>query len=158
MTLKIERGTLEQYKEALRPMFKEHWDEIGMVGSQDLELDVNEEHYKFLDKNKMYLALALKTEEDKLIGYLSIFVHSHIHHQNVNFATVDCFLIKREYRNLNGFVSIIKMFKQAEKILKDEFSVKYFHFACSVNNPLEGLAKRLGFVPSDMLYLKKLEK
>lgn len=156
--MQIVRGTLAEYAEELRPMFKRHWDEIGMAGSHGLELNVNEEHYAFLEKHKMYLAIALKTDEGKLIGYLSIFIYGHPHHQNTNFAAVDCFMIDKGYRNLNGFKSIIKMFKMAEEILINEFGVSYFQFAFSVNNPLNSLAQRLGFVESDVLMVKKLEK
>lgn len=154
----IERGTLKQYAEELRPMFQEHWDEIGMAGSHDLKLDICEEHYERVEQSGRYLAIALKTDEGKLIGYLSIFVYGHPHHQNTNFAVVDCFMIKKGYRNLNGFKSILKMFKLAEELLVKEFNVEYFQFCYSVNNPLKVLADRMGFVESDVMGLKKLNR
>ena len=141
--MQIVRGTLSEYAEELRPMFARHFEEVGMAGSRGLELDVNEHHYEAVEKSGNYLALALKTDEGKLVGYLSIFVYGHPHHQNTNFACVDCFLIEKGYRHLSGFKSIIKMFKMAEEILMKEFNTYYFQFAFSTNNPLDSLAKRM---------------
>ncbi len=153
----IERGTVDQYMEELKPLQEEHWEEIGLAGSDGLKLDIDYDYYRLLEKQRHYLGLVLKTDEGTLVGYLSIIIYKNYHHKEVLFASTDCFLVKKEYRGSSAFSSIVKMFKMAEKMLKVEFNVDYLQFGFSANNPLEVLAKRLGYVPSDIMYLKKLE-
>lgn len=154
----VVRGTLEEYKEQLRPLFQRHWDEVGLAGADNtLKLNVNEDYYALLERNRQYLGIALKTDEGEVVGYLSMMIYRHYHHQDTTFATTDCFMIDRPYRGINGFKSILKMFELAEKILTQEFGVQYLQLGFSANNPLDVLAKRMGYVPSDIMYMKKLE-
>lgn len=155
--MKVFRGTLEEYREELIPLFKKHWEEIGMVGSEGLSLNINEDYYKALNACGQYLAIGLRNDDDKLIGYLSLMVYNHPHHEGTNFALTDCFIVDKDYRGLSVFKSIIKMFKLAEKILIQEFNVTHMQFVCSVGKDLTPLAKRMGYIPSDIMFIKKLE-
>lgn len=156
--MQVFRGTLKDYRDELFPLFQRHWDEVGLAGSgKELRLNVNEEWYRRLEDNHQFLGIGLKTDEGKLVGYLSIFVYMHYHHSDTVFATTDCFMIDKEYRTISAFRSILKMFELAEKILKLEFGVKYMQFGFSANNPLKILAERMGYVPSDIMYLKELK-
>lgn len=156
--MQVFRGTLKEYREELFPLFKKHWEEVGLAGSgKELELNVNEEWYTRLENNHQFLGIGLKNDEGKLVGYISFFVYMHYHHSDTAFATTDCFMIEKEYRNTSAYRSILKMFELAEKILRLEFGVKYMQFGFSKNNPLDFLAKRMGYEPSDVMYLKKLE-
>lgn len=154
----IERSQFpfKEYGDEIKAMFHRHWDEVGMKGAPDLALDINEAYYHALEQTDTHLTYVLKTDEGKLAGYLSIFLYGHPHHSNINFAAVDCFIVDKPYRNTSGFKTIIKMFRLAEKELKEKFNCQYFQFAFSCNNPLASLAKRLGFVESDVLYVKGL--
>ncbi len=153
----VERGTWHDNYEELRPMFFEHWNEVGMANESNLRLDINEAGYAALEVANMFLGIALKESKSmKIVGYLSILIFKHLHHRSTTFAGTDCFIVHKDYRGVGVFKGILKMFKLAEKILIEEYGVTYLQFFSNSNKPVVALAKRMGYTESDVVLIKKL--
>jgi hypothetical protein len=154
--LRIYRTNYSENCEKLLPLFQEHWKEIGMKGSDITDLNLNDEVYRSLEQYGMYLAVCLDDDEGNTIGYLSVTLYEHHHHKGQKFASTDCFYIDKKHRGIRTYRAVCDMFKLAERILKDEFNVKYFQITFSVKNDLSKLATNLGFEESERMFVKKL--
>ena len=152
----IDRGTFKEHFSTLLPLFEQHWKEIGMVGSNGLELKVDSDVYLKLEEQGLWLGMGIRQDDGEIIAYLSIFIYGHHHHKGVNFAMTDCFFMNPRYRSFASFKAVLKLFKEAEKVLKSEFNVSYIQLTCSISNKLGFLAESLGFKESDIMYLKKV--
>lgn len=156
--MQIVRDTFKDNYKNLQSLFEKHWEEIGMVGSNGkLELNLNVNYYLDLEAKGQLLCMGLKNDEGRYVGYLDYIIYDHYHHTGSAFAYTDAFIIDKEYRTLNGFKTVLKMFKDAEKILKEEFNVGHIQMVFSVGNDLSRLAQRLGYRDSDILMVKALE-
>lgn len=154
--MKIVRGSYQTHKEKLLPMLKQHWDEIGLVGTEGLTLKVNEDIYNQAEYCNNYLGLGIE-EDGEFIGYFSFFMFMHPHHCDHKFAQTDCFFVRPDKRSFTTGKQVIKLFKVAESILKEEYGCSYIFLTVSVKNKLEALAKHLNFVPSDTVYIKRIK-
>lgn len=150
----IERTTYKEVFPKVQHLILQHWAEIGMPGSENLKFDPDHEVYFELQNRNQHFVMVLKDDEE-IVGYISMITFGHYHHKGSHFATVDCFWFHPDYRKKNIF-HVIKMFKQTEYLLKNEFGVQYIQFNYSVNNDLSVLAKRLGYQPSNVTMLKRL--
>lgn len=153
--LKIIRGTYSQYKNEIEILAKEHWEETGLPGSPELQVELDSNLFKVLEDNNLYLGLGLKYNNE-LIGYLSIIVFDNHQHKGVRFASTDGFFIDRKYRGLNTFRKLIDLFKEAEYILKNEFKVQYFSLNANSKKDLKFLAQCLRFTKSTITYTKRI--
>lgn len=153
--IEIVRGTYEEYKKEIDELILLHWKETGIPGADNLKLNLNEEVYKRLSETNGHLGLGL-IENNKLIGYLSIFIYEHHQHVGEMFAQTDGFFTDPSKRGFTTFKAIMNMFKKAETILKTEFNVKYMYLGCNAQNDLKFLADSLEYTPSSVMYLKRL--
>lgn len=154
--MQIIRDTFKNTYKELLPVFKEHWSEVGMAGAEALEFKLDILHYLELEAQNKLFCVVLRTDTNKIAGYISFMIYNHHHHRDTRFAYTDCFYVRKDYRKTSGFKNIIKMFKYAESILKAEFKVSHIQFAYSVNNDLSMLAQRLGYSKSDILMVKRI--
>lgn len=155
--MKIIRGDFTSNKDRMLHLFKNHWEEIGMYGSDHLDLDVNVEYYESLDKQKRFLGIGLENDTNSMIGYMSISIYGHPHHKSVIFAYVDCLYIKPEYRDSHTWIWMKRMFEFAEKILKEEYNVTYIQSSSSVKKDLTKLMERMDYTESEKVFLKRIK-
>lgn len=152
--MRIFQGSFKDYREKLIPMFHEHWDEIGMSGTEGLELDPNYSYYSYLESFGRLVGVGIETDDGELVGYIVFILFEHPHHRYVRFAMTDCFLIKKEYR-VKARRNIIRMFRFAEKILKGK-NISYIQLLYDHKNNLWQLGNILGYKPSNAVMIKGL--
>lgn len=157
--MEIIRGKYSEWKDVVKTMAKEHFAEVGVVGTDNLPLVINDEYYQALeDANQLLGLLIIEREEEKVnvVGYLSIFIYQHQQHQGTMFAQTDGFFVHPKYRGFKTFNMVCKMFKKAETILKKEYGVDYLYLGVNASNELDLLVNYLDFKKSTILYLKRL--
>lgn len=143
-----------RYREIL-DLFRNHWDEIGLVGSSNLDLNIDYELYCSAEReNRLFCVIC--ENDNKIVGYLNFFIYNHPHNTHVRFATTDCLYLDKKYRGLVAAKYVGQMFRISEIILKEEYGVDYVQFVFSVKNDLTRLAERLRYTKSDIVCLKKL--
>jgi hypothetical protein len=150
--MSIVRGYYKDFKHILKEHIQGNYDECDVIG---IPLNVDEELYAQLENKGMVLGYALH-DKNKFIGFVSIFIYDHPHHKDVKFAHTDCFYILPKYRSLKNISLFKKCFKHIESILYTEYDVKCLSFVSSARKDLTILAKRMGYVPVDIICSKKL--
>lgn len=153
--IEVFRGTFSNHISEIKDLIHMHWQEAGEQGAEEMELDLDEEVYKYMEDQNLHLGIGLK-KDNNLIGYLSIFIYRHHQHKKDLFAQTDGFFVHPKYRGIRTFKAICQAFTLAESILRDEFKVKYFYLGTNAKNELKFLADTLDFVPSTIMYLKRL--
>lgn len=154
--LKIIRGTYAEYKNRIAELMHDHWAETGMPGGADLKVDMNDELYLQMEQAGCLLGMGIK-EGDELIGYLSIFIYNHHQHKQTKFGQTDGFYVKKDKRGFRTFRAVVRMFEQAQAILKNEFNVEYLYLGTHASNDLKFLAESLDFIPASVMYVKRLD-
>lgn len=157
--LTVVRGKYSDHKERIRELAMSHWDEVGMPGSENLKLDLDDIAYSHLEANNMLLGLVLLEEKEQtqtVIGYLSIVIYEHHQHVGEVFAQTDGYFVDKKHRGIKTFRAVCDMFKQAETILKEEYGVNYLYLSTNASNDLKFLADYLEFKQSAIMYLKRI--
>ncbi len=154
--MQIVKDTFVNNREELLPIFKLHFEESGLKLLKDMDIDVNLDFYEHMEKQGGLICVAAK-EENKIKGYLSVFVSSHPHYMHKIFATIDCFYMYKECRSVSSLRHTVKMFNLVEKILKEEYNASIIQFNCNNTKNTHILAERLGYVATDVVYMKVLE-
>lgn len=150
----IKRFYTKDYLEQLKALNIKHFEETGYCGAPDLKLEPAYESFTAMEESNRFLSMGLFTDDDILVGYIGFVVYSSWHHVNNNFAVTDCFLIDKPYRCGSG--AIIRMFNDAEALLKKEFNVEYIQLIYSSNIDLGKLGERMGYVPCNVIMLKDI--
>ena len=98
----------------IKPLLTAHWLEIARH-KDVIALNPDYEKYRLLDEGGMLHVVTVR-KEDKLVGYFVTFVAPHLHYKDHIMATNDILYVDPDYR---GGTTAFKMFKYAEKTLKD---------------------------------------
>jgi hypothetical protein len=139
-------------------MFQRHWDELGMLGSNNLSLNIDEAYYTQLEATNRLVGIGCKNDDtNEMLGYLIFAIYAHPHHKGTLFAQTDCFIIDKQFRKKSTLRVILEMFELGEKILKEEYGVKYIQLVSNTANDLSRLAHRMGYICSDVTFLKEVE-
>lgn len=157
--LKIKRGKFTAYRNEIEKLIVKHWAETGIPGADGLSIDIDMEVYERLEDLDQHLGLGIFEEgelEDTLIGYASFMIYSHHQHKTKKFAQTDGFFVDPSKRGFRTFRTVCKMFKEAETILKQEYSVEYLYLGTNAQNDLKFLAECLQFTPASVNYVKRL--
>ena len=151
-------STCTKEYDRLLPLFKDHWEEIGMGNTKHLTLDINLEYYKALEEAGSYFGVGIEeTATGTLVGYISMLIGPHPHHRTQKFAVLDCFFLDKQHRTTLGKMAFYKAFTKAEHIAIEHYGCKYIQFVYSSNKDLSKLGERLGYSPSDVIMIKEVK-
>ena len=151
----IKRAKYSEYKTQVDELIKNHWQEVGMPGVDNLALDIDNALYETMEAANNHLGMLI-LDKDKIIGYLSVFIYNHHQHKNTKFAQTDGFFLDPAYRGVKSFRTICNLFNAVETILINEYKVEYFCLGTSAENDLKFFANCMKFVPSSVVYVKRL--
>lgn len=137
----------------LPPLFAKHWREIAL--NQDkIQLDPSWDQYLAYDIANVLQVLTVR-DEGKLVGYVFMLVHPHLHYASSVWAQSDIYWLDPAYRF--GW-SGIRMFREVEKGMK-RLGVEVvlmnmkLHFQ-EDRGTIEKLFARLKYKPIEVLWAK----
>lgn len=141
----------------IRDLFQEHWQEIGLGPASGQDLNIYDDFFKTLERHRYYLSILIEYEPtNEVVGYLSVFVSPHQHLKDTMIASTDSFFISKKHRGFRATKAMIDAFVWAEELLTQEFQAQYFQLVDNVRFPQDKLAKHLGFIPANTMYMKRL--
>jgi len=140
---------VEQFKTAYdeaQPLLCRHWDEIAKNKSL-LKLNPDESLYEKMGQN---ILLITARADGRLVGYFLWFLIKHPHYKHVTVAEEDLhFLLPEFRRGLTGY-NLMKAACQAAIDQGAELLVSRE----KIGHEHPGIMKRLGFVPTDIVYTR----
>lgn len=132
---------------------QQHWNECGLEGSA---WDMNWPRYGMLESEGIIKWFAIE-EGSELIGYASICVTHPLHHQGDMQAMIDTIFLLKEYRKGNAGNKVID---EIEKLARaDGANLLVFSERAKTERKrvsIGSLLKRIGFVPYETLYIKRM--
>ncbi len=99
--------------EEMKPLFAEHWHEIG-VDHEECPMDMDYEVYEKYHEIG-YLKITTARAEGKLVGYCMALVCTHLHYKSTLFGLGDLYYLDPEYRK--GAAGM-QMFMAHEKAMR----------------------------------------
>ena len=148
MTIKYQQEFLSTVVEDIKPLLKEHWEEIAL-NREKIKLNPDWDTYEDLEhqgKLKVFTA----RQDGSLVGYFVVIVSHHIHYKDHLFASNDIIYLSPEHRK--GFTGV-KLIKFAEKHLKND-GVSVMVINSKDHKPFHSLMEFLKFKPVERLYSK----
>lgn len=139
-----------------KTLFHENFeDHVREVYGADAKVNINETLLLEAAVNNNIVMLGIK-DQDTYIGYMSFYITQQ-HHTGKLVAVTDCFYIKPQYRGVKSFNLLVQAFKDAEKLLLDEFNCDDFYVVMGVNLKSKAFISKLGLQPADIVYKKELK-
>lgn len=129
------------------PLTFDHYEEVG---SKKIRMNVDWGRYCDLQREKLLFVMIVR-DQGKLIGYMSYLIQSHLRY-GILMAVADVFFLDASYRNSPIG---LKMFKQAEKMLKAK-GAKAIVNHCKVSNDFGKIFLRMGYQPLERNFIKYL--
>lgn len=99
----------------VQPLLFEHYDEIAHY--KDIPLDPDHEGYVHIQAVGMLRIYTARTDTDKLIGYLAVFVTPNLHYRSVKSANQDVLFLHKSHRGSRAGIELIRF---AHRSLKAE--------------------------------------
>jgi hypothetical protein len=99
--------------EEMKPLFVEHWREIGVdhdVCPMDMDYDMYQKYHEI-----GYLKITTVRSVEKMVGYCMALVCTHLHYRRTLFALGDLYYLDPEYRT--GAAGV-RMFVEHEKNMR----------------------------------------
>ena len=91
-------------------------------------------------------------DDDRLVGYMSVLVDTHLHYKNDLFAFVDTIFIDIDYRKGASALYFMKLVENQMKLL--DVKVMSYHIKVKADYP--AIFKRLKFEKVEHIYSKLL--
>lgn len=138
--------TLEECLEELKPMFPDHWKELGLFQDK-MPLDPNYNIY-WMREAAGELIMPILRKNGKIIGYWPTFVAPGLHYKTTLTATMDILWIHPDHRG-DGAA------KKLHDVLKAELKrrgVKVWHVGSKNHKQIEWFFKMLGFDPVETYF------
>lgn len=133
----------------METLWRVHWTEVN-THPDKLELDVDRDLYKTLQSLGKYQTITVRTDENKLVGYIGFFISNHPHYKQDSFAHMDNVFIHKDFRK--GTVGV-RLFKEAEKLLEG-MKVSVITLRAKTSNDLSPIFKYLGYKEQEVVYSK----
>lgn len=128
-----------------------HWQEIAPY--QDLlTLNPDMDIYRTAEE-KGTLHIITARDNGKLVGYIILMVHRHLHYKHVLIATDDIHFLHPDYRQGGAGV---RLFMSAEKEMR-KLGVKILVMRTKANHDHGVLFERLGYSALDRTFSKRLD-
>jgi GNAT superfamily N-acetyltransferase len=133
----------DAYEEA-RPLLLLHWEEIA---KNKALLTINPDESLYQKANMLLVTARL---EGRLVGYFLWFMIRHPHYKHVSVAEEDLhFLLPEHRRGMTGYLlmkaACQAAFDRGAQLLVSREKIGHEH---------PGIMKRLGFVPTDIVYTR----
>lgn len=151
------RSTCVKEYDRLKHLFQNHWDEIGMVGTNNLTCNIDLRYYELLEKLNRHYAVGVETETKTLVGYVSMTINPHPHHLGKTFALTDAVFLDKEHRTMAGTRALYNAYAVAEEIAIKEHGVDFIQFCFSTKNDLTKMGKFFGYKHSDVVMVKEVK-
>ena len=150
--VKLNIESLEQVKEDILPLLKDHWEEVA-VNKELIKMNPCWDTYKKLQDEGM-LGIFTAREEGNLIGYFVVIASKNPHYKDHVFGVNDVIYLKPEYRGTYVGSDLITF---AEKYMT-RFGASVFTINTKTHIPFDSVLKRLGFEHIENVYSKMLGK
>lgn len=150
MSITYQQEFLDTVEKDIKPLIQDHWEEVGFE-KECIKTNPDWEAYYALEKAGVLKVFTVR-DDGKFLGYMTVFVKTHLHHKAVLCATVDSLFLEK--KNRKGYVGI-KLIQFVEKCLKED-GVVVFVASCFPQKPLEKILKRLSYKPMENVYSKLL--
>lgn len=134
----------------LPPLFEQHWREIA-VNQENVPLCPHWDRYFDLDLAGVLRVLTVRSG-DALVGYHFVFVFPHLHYFSTMWGESDLFWLAPAFRS--GWTGY-KLLRIVRDTLKEN-GVKVHRINSKVHFDLGPILERLGYKPSDVMYLQHL--
>jgi GNAT superfamily N-acetyltransferase len=141
--------SFEDIYEEIKSMCFSHAEETEDY-SDFMPLDPNFDLYFSMSEAGTLSFCTARDEKGKLVGYFSMIIDYHPHHKSILCCTNNLLYVSKEYRN-SGVAK--EMMLLCEEYLKEK-KVQLFIFSAKSSNPLQSLAKDLGFDSCEVSYSK----
>lgn len=141
---------LDTVYEEIQDLLKQHWEEIAVL-KDTVKLNPSYDAYRKLeDSGKLYILTV--REDGRLVGYYVSIVTKNPHYMDEVWAINDIMYLHPDYRKaLTGYT----MIRKAEEDLKKMgATVSTVHV--KVAHPCDSLMNRLGYLPNEINYIRKL--
>jgi len=138
------------YPEA-QDLLKLHWEEIAPYRDL-LTLNPNVATYE-AHEAKEGICVITAREAGKIIGYIVMLIHPHLHYKHVLMATDDIHFIHPDYRKGRTGLQLLTF---AEREMKKR-GVKLMALRTKVNSNHGVLFEHLGYNAQDVVYTKRLD-
>jgi hypothetical protein len=139
--------------EEMLDLIKQHYDEITL-NKDVVKLDPDWDRYAELAANDRLLALSVRNDQNKLIGYSWFFIGHHIHYKSLKMASNDVLFLTPEARKGRTGIRLIKDSETACRARGVDKIIWHIKFAKDFRNILY----RLGYADEDALVGKILRK
>lgn len=152
MEIQLQQETFGNVLDEIRPLLVRHWREISAY--PDIPLNVDEEKYETIESIGNLRIYTVRLE-GKLIGYAVFFLGHHIHYSGSFQATEDVVYVDPDFRL--GSIGV-RLLQFSDSKLKEE-GVQVVHHHVKLGHPVLGLIlqKKLGYVPVETIYSKRLD-
>jgi len=146
ITFKIENDPIYLFKTQLLPMLVDHFQEVSHF--KETVLDPKWDVYQVMHDNGGLLVITANYY-DRIVGYTSNFLHSHIHYP-VKIALNDIIYLLKDYRGHGQ-----KLISFTEKELKKR-KVEYFIINIKPEIDFSPVLKRKGYFLAEYSYMRRL--
>jgi len=150
MILFREESFTEALLEEVASLTEDHWDEVANF-KDTIKLAVDNEKYISLGLKKSCRLYTMR-DDDRLVGYMSVLVDTHLHYKNDLFAFVDTIFIDIDYRKGASALYFMKLVENQMKLL--DVKVMSYHIKVKADYP--AIFKRLKFEKVEHIYSKLL--
>ena len=150
----IERVGIRKVIQSIEGMMLSHWEELGEVenNTPKLELDINL-LYRMEDAGRYQLYVCY--HRGNIVGYIGYIITHGLHTSSVLYATTDAMYILPEYRN--NFLCVgHRLLKKSNEILFNA-NVDLIHFNMNVRNDMSSMLNKMGYVKSQVTYVRGRE-
>lgn len=150
MPYKFSRESYERAVDDVRPLLREHWQELATY--EDVPLDPDFDSYRVVDAAGMLRVYTARLD-GALVGYAIFFVRPHHHYRSTLWAISDIILVRREHRNLglgDGLFGFVERDLAAD-------GVKVMYTMAKLAHPeLSFLLESRGHVKNEVIHAKRL--
>lgn len=137
--------------EEMKPLFAEHWREIGVdhdAVPMDMDFEIYEKYHEI-----GYLKITTVRADGDLVGYCMALVCSHLHYRSTLFALGDLYYLDQEYRK--GAAGM-RMFIEHEKNMR-ALGVKKMTTITKLHHDRSQMFEKLGWKAQETTYVKVLD-
>lgn len=134
------------------PLLERHRDEIAEF-PEIMVLDVDHDLYRALE-GKEQLFIETVRQDNKLVGYMSVFLHRHPHYKQMVHAAEDVHFVQPE--NRDAFTGIM-LIKHAEKAMRER-KAHLMTLRTKWKHNHGRIFERLGYRPLDVVWGKQLDR
>lgn len=147
---KIQREDFSVVQHEVDELVHKNWEDTGF-GKYGLNLNPDWAAYEAMNNAGLLGVYTVRKNED-LVGYLVVVARSHPHYKDHVFASNDILFIDKDHRK--GLVGYFLVKYVVEDLKKLGVSVLLFN--TTIDKPYDPILNRLGFEPTEKLYVKFL--